>query len=262
MAIWSGHAFTGAVSPVQTVGMDPAHEQRPCNVRFEWGLPCAAAVAVDADVAIVVDVLFLHHDAQRRARRGHRRVAQPVERPDSAYLRPTAQCARALGRSGARGLGGHCRPDPPVAVVYPSQRAASTIGAAIPERLDHRARARCAGDRVSGGLPTQRRGAGGADLCTALARRGHDRGDSRGRAMARWGTSTGGGRPVGRRRSHRGTGRCRADGAPARGRASRSRIPDRPRSGTPGAAVLGEWPRTCRPGLPRGRGGRGRSRTQ
>ncbi len=106
MAIWSGHAFTGAVSPVQTVGMDPAHEQRPCNVRFEWGLPCAAAVAVDADVAIVVDVLFLHHDAQRRARRGHRRVAQPVERPDSAYLRPTAQCARALGRSGARALGG------------------------------------------------------------------------------------------------------------------------------------------------------------
>ncbi|EOM74356.1 2-phosphosulfolactate phosphatase [Rhodococcus rhodnii LMG 5362] len=37
--------------------MNPAHQQLPYSVRFDWGLTGASAIDVDADVAVVVDVL-------------------------------------------------------------------------------------------------------------------------------------------------------------------------------------------------------------
>ncbi|WP_342769035.1 hypothetical protein [Rhodococcus gordoniae] len=37
--------------------MNPTHQQRPYSVRFEWGLTGASAIALDADVSVVVDVL-------------------------------------------------------------------------------------------------------------------------------------------------------------------------------------------------------------
>ena len=37
--------------------MNPAHQQCPYSVRFEWGITGASALALDADVSVVVDVL-------------------------------------------------------------------------------------------------------------------------------------------------------------------------------------------------------------
>jgi 2-phosphosulfolactate phosphatase len=37
--------------------MNPTHQQRPYSVRFEWGITGTSAIAVDADVSVVVDVL-------------------------------------------------------------------------------------------------------------------------------------------------------------------------------------------------------------
>lgn len=50
--------------------MNPTHQQRPYSIRLEWGLTGASAIALDADVSVVVDVLSFTTTLSVAAERG------------------------------------------------------------------------------------------------------------------------------------------------------------------------------------------------
>ena len=83
---------------------NPAHEQQDSRVRLEWGPTGAAAVAADADIAVVVDVLSFTTTLSIATRRGMR-VLPFRWKDDRATAYAEAQDATlAVGRFEARQL--------------------------------------------------------------------------------------------------------------------------------------------------------------